>query len=116
MNYDEITKITTERINDYMSEAVNTDSKGVAEMFHNAAWGGAYISFPVFDSADCWHSASSSCAASLRSAGTFRHRCAGAVAELLAKTLRLRNPCASLDIQVFLSKINNLELPLQCRR
>lgn len=40
MNYDEITKITTERINDYMTEAVNTDSKGVAEMFHNAAWGG----------------------------------------------------------------------------
>lgn len=39
MNYDEITKITTERINDYMTEAVNTDSKGVAEMFHNAAWG-----------------------------------------------------------------------------
>ncbi|EAN3246731.1 hypothetical protein R5K69_004714 [Salmonella enterica] len=39
MNYEEITKITTERINDYMTEAVNTDSKGVAEMFHNAAWG-----------------------------------------------------------------------------
>jgi len=39
MNYDEITKITTERIADYMSEASNTDSKGVAEMFHNAAWG-----------------------------------------------------------------------------
>lgn len=39
MNYEEITKITTERINDYMAEAVNTDSKGVAEMFHNAAWG-----------------------------------------------------------------------------
>lgn len=39
MNYDEITKITTERINDYMTEAINTDSKGVAEMFHNAAWG-----------------------------------------------------------------------------
>lgn len=39
MNYDEITKITAERINDYMTEAVNTDSKGVAEMFHNAAWG-----------------------------------------------------------------------------
>lgn len=39
MNYDEITKITTERIEDYMSEAIKTDSKGVAEMFHNAAWG-----------------------------------------------------------------------------
>lgn len=39
MNYDEITKITTERIKDYMAEAINTDSKGVAEMFHNAAWG-----------------------------------------------------------------------------
>lgn len=39
MNYDEITKITAERINDYMNEAVNTDSKGVAEMYHNAAWG-----------------------------------------------------------------------------
>lgn len=43
MNYDEITKITVERINDYMTEAVNTDSKGVAEMFHNAAWGGVFI-------------------------------------------------------------------------
>ncbi|ELX8243530.1 hypothetical protein SK437_004906 [Escherichia coli] len=39
MNYDEITKITAERISDYMTEAVNTDSKTVAEMFHNAAWG-----------------------------------------------------------------------------
>ncbi|HGH0748128.1 TPA: hypothetical protein ACJHG8_005466, partial [Klebsiella pneumoniae] len=39
MNYDEITKITAERISDYMTEAVNTDSKSVAEMFHNAAWG-----------------------------------------------------------------------------
>lgn len=32
MNYDEITKITAERISDYMTEAVNTDSKAVAEM------------------------------------------------------------------------------------
>lgn len=39
MNYDEITKITAERISDYMNETVNTDSKAVAEMFHNAAWG-----------------------------------------------------------------------------
>lgn len=39
MNYDEITKITAERINDYMTEAVNADSKSVSEMFHNAAWG-----------------------------------------------------------------------------
>lgn len=39
MNYDEITKITAERISDYMTEAVNTDSQAVAEMFHNAAWG-----------------------------------------------------------------------------
>ncbi len=39
MNYDEITKITAERISDYMTEAVNTDSKAVAEMFYNAAWG-----------------------------------------------------------------------------
>lgn len=39
MNYDEITKITAERINDYMTEAVKTDSKGIAELFHNAAWG-----------------------------------------------------------------------------
>ncbi len=30
MNYDEITKITAERISDYMTEAVNTDSKAVA--------------------------------------------------------------------------------------
>lgn len=28
MNYDEITKITAERISDYMTEAVNTDSMG----------------------------------------------------------------------------------------
>lgn len=39
MNYDGITKITAERISDYMIEAVNTDSIAVAEMFHNAAWG-----------------------------------------------------------------------------
>ncbi|WP_413178097.1 hypothetical protein [Escherichia coli] len=39
MNYDEITKITAERISDYMTEAVNTGSIAVAEMFHNAAWG-----------------------------------------------------------------------------
>ena len=39
MNYDEITEITAERISDYMTEAVNTNSKAVAEMFHNAAWG-----------------------------------------------------------------------------
>lgn len=39
MDYDEITKITTESINDYMNEAIKTDSRGVAEMFHNAAWG-----------------------------------------------------------------------------
>ncbi|EFH5316825.1 hypothetical protein ECZU41_49610 [Escherichia coli] len=32
MNYDEITKITAERISDYMTEAVNTDSIAVAEM------------------------------------------------------------------------------------
>ncbi len=30
MNYDEITKITAERISDYMTEAVNTDSIAVA--------------------------------------------------------------------------------------
>ncbi|EBZ6776902.1 hypothetical protein GQG94_004602 [Salmonella enterica] len=39
MNYDEITKITAERINDYMNEAIKTDSRSVAEMYHNAAWG-----------------------------------------------------------------------------
>ncbi|SVY84230.1 Uncharacterised protein [Klebsiella pneumoniae] len=33
MNYDEITKITAERISDYMTEAVNTDSKSVAEIY-----------------------------------------------------------------------------------
>ncbi|CDK81320.1 Uncharacterised protein [Escherichia coli] len=32
MNYDEITKITAERISDYMTEAVNTDSIAVAEI------------------------------------------------------------------------------------
>ncbi|ENQ4457196.1 hypothetical protein ACEO6J_004427 [Escherichia coli] len=39
MNYDEITKITTELIDSYMTQAVNADSTGVAEMYHNAAWG-----------------------------------------------------------------------------
>lgn len=39
MNYDEITKITADRISDYMTEAINTDSKGVSEIYHNAAWG-----------------------------------------------------------------------------
>lgn len=39
MNYDKITKITAEHITDYMDEAINTDSKVTAEMFHNAAWG-----------------------------------------------------------------------------
>lgn len=29
MNYDEITKITAERISDYMTEAVNTDSASI---------------------------------------------------------------------------------------
>ncbi|KHI93976.1 hypothetical protein PU12_18910, partial [Escherichia coli] len=33
MNYDEITKITAERISDHITEAVNTDSKVVEEMF-----------------------------------------------------------------------------------
>ena len=39
MNYDEITKITAERISDYMTEAVITDSISVADMFHIAACG-----------------------------------------------------------------------------
>lgn len=49
MNYDEITKITAERISDYMTEAVNTDSIAVVEMFHNAAWGEPpWVSWRVF--------------------------------------------------------------------
>ncbi|EAW9501052.1 TPA: hypothetical protein F6U33_22485 [Citrobacter freundii] len=52
MNYDEITKITVERINDYMTEAVNTDSKGVAEMFHNAAWGARSLWFELVTKID----------------------------------------------------------------
>lgn len=52
MNYDEITKITVERINDYMTEAVNTDSKGVAEMFHNAAWGASSLWFELVTKID----------------------------------------------------------------
>lgn len=47
MNYDEITKITAERINDYMNEAIKTDSIGVAEMFHNAAWGARSLWFEL---------------------------------------------------------------------
>lgn len=39
MNYNEITKITAERIIAYMAEAINTDSKGVSETYVNAAWG-----------------------------------------------------------------------------
>ncbi|EBR9623549.1 hypothetical protein DKF59_21900 [Salmonella enterica] len=52
MNYDEITKITTERINDYMTEAINTDSKGVADMFHNAAWGVRSLWFELVTAID----------------------------------------------------------------
>lgn len=47
MNYDEITKITAERISDYMTEAVNTDSIAVAEMFHNAACGARTLWFEL---------------------------------------------------------------------
>ena len=50
MNYDEKTKITVERINDYMTEAVNTDSKGVAEIFHPLTRNGEGM----------WHSGNSS--------------------------------------------------------
>lgn len=39
-NHEYITKITADRIDSYMTQAINADSKGVAEMFHNAAWGG----------------------------------------------------------------------------
>lgn len=52
MNYDEITKITAERINDYMTEAINTDSEGVAEMFHNAAWGVRSLWFELVSKID----------------------------------------------------------------
>ncbi len=52
MNYDEITKITAERISDYMTEAVNTDSIGVAEMFHNAAWGARTLWFELVTKID----------------------------------------------------------------
>ncbi|EDZ3589429.1 hypothetical protein GOG43_17255 [Salmonella enterica subsp. enterica] len=47
MNYDKITKITAEHITDYMDEAINTDSKVTAEMFHNAAWGGCTLWFAL---------------------------------------------------------------------
>lgn len=47
MNYDEITKITAERINSYMTEAVNTDSTFIAEMYHNAAKGGRTLWFEL---------------------------------------------------------------------
>ncbi|MEW5125773.1 hypothetical protein AB1Y57_25715 [Citrobacter freundii] len=52
MNYDEITKITTKRIEDYMSEAIKTDSKDVAEMFHNAAWGVRILWFELASKID----------------------------------------------------------------
>jgi len=39
MTFEELTKITSERINNFMAEAVKTDSEGIAAMFHNAAWG-----------------------------------------------------------------------------
>ncbi|EBN3062768.1 hypothetical protein DPO09_22495 [Salmonella enterica] len=52
MNYDEITKITAERINNYMTEAVNTDSTSVAEMFHNAAWGVRTLWFELVSKID----------------------------------------------------------------
>jgi len=47
MNYDEITIITAECIDDYMNEAIKTDSRGVAEMFHNAAWGAQSLWFEL---------------------------------------------------------------------
>ncbi|EDM9065121.1 hypothetical protein AHU16_22410 [Salmonella enterica subsp. enterica serovar Give] len=52
MNYDELTKITAERIADYMAEAIKTDSKGVAEMFHNAAWGVRSLWFELVSKID----------------------------------------------------------------
>lgn len=52
MNYEEITKITTERINNYIGEAIKTDSKGVAEMFHNAAWGVSTLWFELVSKID----------------------------------------------------------------
>ncbi|EFT3360622.1 hypothetical protein JMG16_004161 [Salmonella enterica] len=52
MNYDEITKITAERIGDYMNEAIKTDSRGVAEMFHNAAWGARSLWFELVSKID----------------------------------------------------------------
>ncbi|ECK6788090.1 hypothetical protein J9M50_004142 [Salmonella enterica] len=52
MNYEEITKITTERINNYMGEAIKTDSKRVAEMFHNAAWGVRTLWFELVSKID----------------------------------------------------------------
>ena len=39
MNYEEITAVTAELINDYMKSAIKTDNTGVAEMFVNASWG-----------------------------------------------------------------------------
>lgn len=52
MNYDEITRITAERINDFMTEAVNTKSKSTAEMFHNAAWGVRSLWFELVSKID----------------------------------------------------------------
>lgn len=52
MNYDEITKITVDHINDYIAEAINTDSKGVSEMFHNAAWGARTLWFELCSKMD----------------------------------------------------------------
>lgn len=52
MNYDEITKITAERIDDFINEAIKTDSRGVAEMYHNAAWGGRTLWFELVSKID----------------------------------------------------------------
>ncbi|HCD7579458.1 TPA: hypothetical protein ND475_003567 [Escherichia coli] len=47
MNFEEITQITAKRINEYMTEAINADSKGIADMFHNAAWGARTLWFEL---------------------------------------------------------------------
>ncbi|MGQ3665360.1 hypothetical protein [Citrobacter braakii] len=47
MNYEDITKIAAERIDSYMTQAINAESKGVAEMFNNAAWGARTLWFEL---------------------------------------------------------------------
>lgn len=55
----------------------------------------------IINSYHCWHLVGGSCAAGCKDAGIFLHRCAGAVAELLAKPSRYVIPTPHWTIRNF---------------